>query len=138
MNLQTSTRKDLLYTSDHEWIDFLGTVAYMGLCPFRLTGIGHVQQILFSENDGLVRQGAVIATVVGEKYRVPVHMPMDGKIIRSNDALLLIEQNSVLSDIERIRWFSEQWIALVSPSHPYERKNFLRAEQYVLHIKRKF
>jgi len=139
MNMKAAVRRNLYYTGEHEWIDFQGTVAFVGVCPFKLATAGGIQQVLFSEDTGHTRQGAIIATLVGEKYRIPVHMPVDGKVIRNNNALPpVIEQNAALPGNDALRWLADQWIVQVSPSHPYERMNLLRTEEYLLRIKRKF
>jgi glycine cleavage system H lipoate-binding protein len=42
--LQTSeSRKDLYYTRDYEWIDFQESVAYIGICSFKLAGIKKIE-----------------------------------------------------------------------------------------------
>ena len=52
MNMEKSTRKDQYYTKDYEWIDFQGTVAYIGICKFKLIGFKQIQEIRFNDPSG--------------------------------------------------------------------------------------
>jgi glycine cleavage system H protein len=125
--------KDLYYTNDHEWIDFQGSVAYVGVCGFKLKGILHVEQITFSTSEGIKKQGEVIATVQYDDYQIPVHMPVDGKVISLNDAITQGSSDILLQQPE-----NNGWIALIVPDKPYERHGLMLREQYKLYVKRRF
>jgi len=36
--MEKTTGKDLYYTKAHEWVTFKGTIAYIGIAGFKLTG----------------------------------------------------------------------------------------------------
>jgi len=133
MNTEKSTNKDLYYTKDHEWIDFQGSVAYVGVCSFKLLGFKEIQQITFNESSGFKRQGEVIATVTYNDYQIEAHMPVDGKVVQVNDTLLAGDKNVLLHHAE-----SSGWIALIVPSQPYERKDLLLPNQYQMNGKNKY
>lgn len=88
MNTETSSRKDIYFTHDHEWIDFQGAVAYIGVCNFKLTGFREIHDLKFHEASGFKKRGKVIAIVKYNDYKIEVHMPVDGKIVKLNDDLL--------------------------------------------------
>jgi glycine cleavage system H protein len=133
MNTAKSRDKDLYYTKDHEWIDFQGTVAYVGVCSFKLIGFREVQQIVFNESPGFRKKGEVIASVKYNDYHIEAHMPVDGKVVEVNDTLVSGNPNVLLQHAE-----SSGWIALIVPSQPYERNDLLAPGQYQMNAKRKY
>ncbi|MEI9806580.1 MAG: hypothetical protein WDO16_01155 [Bacteroidota bacterium] len=84
MNTKKATKKDLYYTNEHEWIDFQGTVAYVGVCAFKLSGFKEIHQVICSEEYGFKKLGEVIATIKYSDYQVEVRMPVDGKLQQVN------------------------------------------------------
>ena len=133
MSIQSSTKKDQYYTKDHEWIDFQGTVAYIGICKFKLTGFKQIQEIRFNDPSGFKNQGEVIASVKYNDYLVEVHMPVDGKVLQVNEKLVSGNPNILLDCAE-----SSAWIALIVPSLPHERKDLLLPRQYQMNGKSKY
>lgn len=120
-----TTRADLYYTNDHEWINFQGSVAYVGICPFKLKGIQAIERLEFKEENGPKKKGEVIATVYYDDYTIPVCMPVDGKVMNVNDKLAGGDADVLLQSPDTFGW-----IARISPSQPYERKGLLHSEQY--------
>jgi len=116
---------DMYYTNDHEWIEFQGPVAYIGITGFKLTGFKEIQQVIFSELSGFKKRGESIAAVKYNDYQIEAHMPVDGKILQVNTDLLYGDQNLLLQHAE-----SRGWIALIVPTQPDERKDLLPSEQY--------
>jgi len=133
MNLQQSKGKDRYYTKDHEWIDFQGTVAYTGICKFKLTGFKQIHEIRFNDPSGFKKQGEVIAYVKYNDYLVEAHMPVDGKLMQVNEKLVSGNLNILLDCAE-----SSAWIALIAPSLPHERKDLLLPKQYQVNGKSKY
>lgn len=133
MSRQKSSKPDLYYTKDHEWIDFQGTVAYTGVCSFKLLGFREIQQIIFYESTGFKKRGEVIATIKFNDYQVEAHMPVDGKLVQVNETLVTGNQNVLLQYPE-----NTGWIAKIIPSQPYERKDLLLPKQYQMNGKDKY
>ncbi len=133
MNTQLKTSKDLYYTKDHEWVDFQDTVAYIGICKFKLTGFKQIQEIKFNEPVGFKKQGEVIASVKYSDYLIEAHMPVDGKVLQVNEKLITGNPNILLDCAE-----SSAWIALIVPSLPHERKDLLLPKQYQMNGKSKY
>ena len=133
MNIEKSTNKDLYYTKDHEWIDFQGTVAYVGVCSFKLTGFKEIHQIIFNEPSGFKKQGEIIATIKYNDYLIEAHMPVDGKVVKFNEKLVSGNPNILLDCAE-----TTGWIALIVPAQPYERKDLLLPKQYQMNGKSKY
>jgi len=133
MNMEKSTNKDLYYTNDHEWIDYQGTVAYVGVCGFKLSGFKQIHQIAFTEPSGFKKKGDIIATVKYNDYQIDAHMPVDGRVVQINETLLSGDQNVLLQYPE-----NSGWIALIVPAQPYERKDLLLPKQYRMNGKSKY
>jgi glycine cleavage system H protein len=131
MKTFAATQKDLYYTTEHEWINYQGSVAYVGVCPFKLKGIRRVEELHFQEDNWVKKKGDIIATLCFEDYKIPVCMPVDGKIIDLNNKLILGENDILLNSPD-----SAGWIALISPTQPYERKGLLKGEQYQYLLKK--
>ena len=118
-------KRDLYYTNDHEWIDFQGSVAYIGICPFKLKGIKRIEKIEFSQEDNFKKCGEVVVSIIYEDYKIDVHMPVNGKIISMNDAILSGNENIVLQEPE-----TAGYIALIVPASPYDRNGLMISEKY--------
>lgn len=125
MDISSAIKKDLYYSNDHEWVYFQGSVAYIGLCRFKLSGIKQIQQIVFTENSGLIKHGDIVATIKWEDYQIPFHMPVDGKIISINEELTTGSTEILLQQPE-----DKGWIALIVPSQLHEKTGLLSSEEY--------
>lgn len=132
MNSQHSSGKDLYYTKDHEWIDFRGTIAYTGVCSFKLIGFKAIQQVSFNEPLGFKKRGDLIATIKYNDYTIEAHMPVDGKVLETNTGLIDNGDNPLLKHAE------SAWIAKIAPSLPHERKDLLLPQQYRANSKSKY
>ena len=118
-------KRDLYYTDDHEWIDFQGSVAYVGVGSFKLKGIKEIHKVVVTASPGSKKRGERIATIQFEDYQIPVHIPVDGKVISFNDLILGSQQNLILEEPE-----NHGWVALIVPNVLYERKGLLHPEEY--------
>lgn len=125
--------KDLYYTKDHEWINFQGSVAYVGLCTFKLIGFKEIEQVNFEESLGFKKQGEVIATVKYKDYTIRANMPIDGTVVEVNATLMQGNKNILLQQEE-----GNAWLVLIVPLQPYERKNLLLRKQYQMSKRNKF
>jgi glycine cleavage system H protein len=105
-------------------------VAYVGICSFKLKGIKEIQKIEFSENKDLLKNGDVIASLLYDDYVIDVHIPVNGRVIQFNDAVLTGDREIVLQQPE-----NNGWIALVIPASPYDRKGLMISEQYRMRAK---
>lgn len=130
MNNMKSIDNDQYYTKDHEWIHYQGSVAYVGICKFKLTGFKQIQEITFSEPAGFKKQGDIIATIKYNDYLIEAHMPVDGNVLKLNEELVSGNANILLDSAE-----STAWVALIVPSLPQERKDLLLPIQYQMNGK---
>ena len=113
------------YTNDHEWIDFQGPVAYIGVCKFKLTGFYQIHNAAFKPTTSIYKKGEIIGSLTYNDYTIDVHMPVDGRIEMINEALLSDDKNIVIEQPE-----SNGWIALIIPTCTDGRDGLLTSEQY--------
>ena len=113
-------RRNLYYTNDYEWIEFQGSVAYIGLCASKLAGIKEIDTIEFSRENNTKKSGEIIASIIYEDYKIDVHMPVSGCIVFYNAAILAGDKNIVLHEPE-----TKGYIALIFPSFPYDRSGLV-------------
>jgi glycine cleavage system H protein len=127
-----SIPREIYYTSDHEWIDFQGSIAYVGICFFKLKGFKKIHSITFKGSQEMRSQGDVIARVQYRDYIIDIHMPIEGKVLQFNDALLETNFHFLIDSAE-----SDGWIAIIVPNKPKDRQNLLVSGQYSQKIAKK-
>lgn len=103
------------FTADHEWIDFQGIVAFVGICNFKLTGIKTISKIQYCNVTSVIKSGEVLATILSEDYEILIHMPVDGRIIGVNDKVIYQPERILRDQISN-------WIAKICPLAPYSRE----------------
>lgn len=125
METPNTIKRNLYYTNDHEWIDFQGSVAYIGVCRFKLSGFKEIHKIEFRDTSNLMKQGEVICSIHFDDYEIKVHMPVEGKIVSINDLLMTNEKDVLLQQPE-----NSGWIALIVPSRMPDKTGLLSVENY--------
>lgn len=125
MDTSDLIKRNVFYTRDHEWIDFQGSVAYIGVCRFKLSGFREIHKIEFLQYSDLIKQGEVIGIIQFDDYQIEVHMPVEGKILSINDLLLTSEREVLLQQPE-----NNGWIGLVVPSRLNDMTGLLSSEDY--------
>lgn len=125
-------KKDLYYTKEHEWIDFQGAIAYLGVSNFKLTGFKAVEELSFSDPSGFKKKGELIATIKYHDYLIEVKMPVDGKIMETNP-LFDKDPTYLIKHAE-----TSGWIALIALSQPFEREGLIVPKLYQMNGKDKY
>jgi glycine cleavage system H protein len=125
MQKKKNSRRDIYYTNGHDWIDFQGSIAYIGAGMAKLKKIPEVLQLEVVDNAGVARRGEVVMRIECEGATIPVHMPVDGKIISINEILLEGNYKLLVEQPE-----NKGWVALIVPTKPYERTGLMQPEQY--------
>jgi glycine cleavage system H protein len=125
MQIEQIPERDLYYTNDHDWIDFQGKVAYVGVCRFKLTGFREVQQLILKEPLGFRAKGEIIATIRYNDYLIDARMPVDGEIVQLNDRLMAGDYSILVQQPEH-----NGWVALIIPAEPKDREQLLSPEEY--------
>jgi glycine cleavage system H protein len=87
MKISTTSRPRIHFTSDHEWVDFNGTVGFVGLSAFKLKGIKKIDGIKWHRQRGTVSKGILVAELLIAGYSIPVHAPVSCVILGPNPKL---------------------------------------------------
>ena len=83
MNVPT----DLLYTSDHEWVNVVGNVATIGITNFAQSELGDIVFIEFPELNSTVEKGQSAGSIEAVKTVADLYMPITGTVIEVNENL---------------------------------------------------
>jgi glycine cleavage system H protein len=120
-------KKTQYFTHTHEWINFEDFIAYVGVCPFKLTGFDEVLKVDFKETNVLISQGDIIASFSYHDYRKDIFMPVDGRIKSFNEHLLLGNSGLIFEQP-----LGDGWLALIVPAVPYCSEGLLTHDAYQL------
>jgi glycine cleavage system H protein len=123
--------RDHYFTTEHEWIDFQGSVAYIGVCNYKVSKINTIEKIRFQKASGIKKRGDVLAVIYTKTGNFPVHMPVDGKILNLKNIEILTDLENFLHQPEK-----DRWLAFIGLSKPYERMGLMQIDQYKHFIKR--
>lgn len=116
----------MYYTNKHEWIEYSGHNALVGICKIKLSGTNDIQSVACCDVLSNIEQGGVIATFSSTRSSFEVYMPVDGKIVDFNKKLLE-NPSLILSDDQE-----SNWVVKISPNAPYKRDGLLQVHQYKL------
>ena len=120
-------KKTQYFTHTHEWINFEDLAAYVGVCPFKLTGFDQVHEVDFKETNVLLRQGEVFASFSYGNYRKDIFMPVDGEVKWFNEDLLLGNNELIMEQP-----LGNGWLALITPAVPNCSEGLLTHDAYQL------
>ena len=79
--------KNLLYTSEHEWIRVDGDQVYLGITDFAQHHLGDIVFVELPELDAAVISGDSIAVVESVKAVSSVYSPVGGTVVENNEEL---------------------------------------------------
>jgi len=87
MRVKSISRSRIHFTKEHEWIDFNGTVGFVGLSAFKLLNIKNISKLTWHYNKGTIEMGSLIAKVYSEDEIISVHAPVSCKFLGVNQKL---------------------------------------------------
>ena len=119
--------RNLYFTEDHEWIDFQGSVAYVGVCKFKLAGVKGIQNMDFVRTSEIYQAGDIIGSINYEMFKINIRMPVAGKLLNYNVELLSRRSNLLIDELRNNAWF-----ASIIPTKPYDRLGLIFSSQYGL------
>jgi glycine cleavage system H protein len=116
---------DLKYTKNDEWIRVEGDQAQVGITDYaqdQLSDVVFVEIVAF-EGDEL-GQGETCAVVESVKAAADVYMPVSGKILEINEALM--DTPEMINEDP----FGEAWLVKIELTDPGEVDDLMDAEAY--------
>ena len=87
MKIFTTSRPRIQFTNDHEWVDFNGSVGFVGISAFKVKGIKKIDRIIWHKQRGTVNKGILVAELLAADHLIPIHAPVSGEILGSNQKL---------------------------------------------------
>lgn len=115
----------MYYTPDHEWIDFQGIIAYVGLSNFKLLGFKTIHEISSREPLQTAAKGEVLARVRYNDWNIGLHMPVDGRILRLNSLFIVNNLAQIAEHMNR-----SGWMISIAPTNPDDRHGLIPFQQY--------
>lgn len=79
--------KDLLYSTDHEWIRIEGNIATVGITNFAQGELGDIVYVEIESLDENIERGEVFGTVEAVKTVSDLLMPLKGTVTEVNQKL---------------------------------------------------
>ena len=115
--------KDLLYTSEHEWIRVDGDQVYLGITDYAQHHLGDIVFVELPELDTEVVSGDSLAVVESVKAVSSVYSPVSGSVVENNEEL---EDSPELLNEDPYT----NHIAVISISKPDELEDLMSPEAY--------
>ena len=79
--------KNLMYTSEHEWVKLDGNIATIGITDFAQSELGDIIFLEFPNIDEHFSSGDIFGTIEAVKTVSDMYMPLTGKVIDINEDL---------------------------------------------------
>lgn len=115
--------KDLYYTNDHEWVKVEGDFAYIGITDYAQHNLGDIVYVELPEVDDEFDQEDGLAAIESVKAASDVYLPIGGKIVEVNEAL--IDEPALLNTDPY-----ENWIAKIEMSDKSQLEELMTSEDY--------
>lgn len=120
-----NTPQGLKYASTDEWLRVEGNIATLGVTDYAQDQLSDV--VFFEVNvevGDMVEKGTIVATIESVKAAADVSLPVAGKVIEVNDALVNTPE-TINSDP-----FGEAWMLKVELTDPAEVESLMDADAY--------
>ena len=114
----------LLYTKDHEWVEFKEEYAIVGITDYAQSQLGDVIFIEFPDVGDEFSSGDVFGEVEAVKTVSELYIPLSGTIIAVNEDLEEAPDN-VNSDP-----YGKGWLIKISAKDINDKKKLLSSEEY--------
>ena len=120
MNVPTN----LLYTSDHEWVNVVGNVATIGITDFAQSELGDIVFVEFPELNSTVEKGQSAGSIEAVKTVADLYMPISGTVIEVNENL--DDNPEAVNDTP----YGDGWMVKVEIANQDEISDLLTATAY--------
>jgi glycine cleavage system H protein len=115
--------KELLYTSEHEWVRVEGEKAYIGITDFAQKALGSIVFVELPEEDSEFNSGDSFGTIESVKAASDVYIPLDGKVVEVNENI--VDDPALLNQEPY-----ENWMICIEISNKSQLDGLMNAEDY--------
>ena len=121
-------RADLKYTSSHEWVKIVDSIAIIGISDYAQHQLGDIVFVEMPEKGLVLEKGSNAAEIESVKAVGDLIMPLSGEIIEVNENLA--DSPEILNTSP----YEDGWIIKIKFSHSDELKDLLSHNDYKLLI----
>ena len=115
---------ELKYSRDHEWVKIEGNHATVGITDYAQSQLGDVVFVEVPEIDTEITVGTGFSVVESVKAVSDIYAPVDGKIVKVNDALT--DTPEIMNEDP----YGEGWIAVIKIADSVSLDHLLSSEEY--------
>ena len=119
-----SVPNHLLYTKDHEWIEFKDEYAIVGITDYAQSQLGDVIFVEFPEIGENLHSGSSFGEVEAVKTVADLFAPISGKVLSVN------EEIEDAPDLVNSDPYKKGSLIKISPSNPEEKEDLMNFEEY--------
>ncbi len=83
-----TTKENLLYTKNHEWVEKEGDTVKIGITDFAQSELGDLVFVNLPEEGDSISAGETFADVESVKAVSDIHAPVSGRVVAVNEAVL--------------------------------------------------
>ncbi|SHL37842.1 Glycine cleavage system H protein (lipoate-binding) [Chitinophaga jiangningensis] len=124
MKVSINSRPRIHFTTSHEWIDFNGSVGFVGVSAHRLKNINNITNIKWLNPKGIIDKGTPIAEIHTPDEIIYIHAPIHCKYLGKNQHLTG-NLNLVLESPQ-----DKGWVFFVTPLKFHNHDPLLTQENY--------
>ena len=114
----------LLYTKEHEWIEFKNDLAIVGITDYAQSQLGDVIFVEFPEIGANLDIGSSFGEIEAVKTVSDLFAPISGNVISINDE---IEDTPDLVNTDP---YGEGWLIKMSPTKNEQKEELMDADEY--------
>ena len=114
----------LLYTKDHEWVEFKEEYAIVGITDYAQSQLGDVIFVEFPEIGEDLISGSSFGEVEAVKTVSDLFAPISGKVLSVNEEI----ENT--PDLVNSDPYKKGWLVKISPSNYEEKEGLMNFEEY--------
>ena len=119
-----SVPNHLLYTKDHEWVEFKEEYAIVGITDYAQSQLGDVIFVEFPEIGEDLISGSSFGEVEAVKTVSDLFAPISGKVLSIN------EEIEDTPDLVNSDPYKKGWLVKISPSNYEEKDGLMNFEEY--------
>lgn len=120
--------KNLRYSKEHEWISVDGNIGTIGITEFAQSELGDLVYVDIDTLDQMVGKDEIFGTVEAVKTTSDLYMPVSGKVIEVNEALL--EHGGDNPALINTAPYTDGWIIKIELSNAAELDDLMDADTY--------
>ena len=117
--------ENLMYTSEHEWVEINGKIATIGITDFAQSELGDIIFLEFPNVDESFNNGDIFGTIEAVKTVSDMYMPITGKVKEINEDL-----NDTPEQVNEDP-YKNGWMVKIELEDSADQSKLMDAESYI-------